>query len=53
MKESTGTDGNDSKKAVIRKTYILKGSSLTIRKHVKFDDSKTWINRHIYDFVRH
>ena len=53
MTESAGTDGNDGKKAVIRKTYILKGSSFTIRKDVKFDDSKTWINRHIYDFVRH
>lgn len=52
MTESDGTDGNDGKKAIIRKTYILKGSSFTIRKDVKFDDSKTWINRHIYDFVR-
>ena len=52
MTESVGTDGNDAKKAVIRKTYILKGNAFTIRKDVKFDDSKTWINRHIYDFVR-
>ena len=46
--EKEGNDGNDSKKAILRHTYVLKSNSYTITKEVKFAGTDKWIKRNEY-----
>ena len=46
--EIVGEDGNDSKKAILRHTYLLKPNTFSIIKDVKFDGTDKWIKRNEY-----
>jgi hypothetical protein len=48
----TSVDGNDNKPALIRHTYAIGKSKLSIRKDVQFTGTATWIQRHEYLFRR-
>lgn len=50
--EKKGRDGNDNKEAIIRKTYFISSSRLTILKEVKFVDGSDWITRNEYSYTR-
>jgi hypothetical protein len=46
--EIVGEDGNDSKKAILRHTYLLKPNTFSIIKDVKFEGTDKWIKRNEY-----
>lgn len=46
--EIVGEDGNDSKKATLRHTYLLKLNTYSIIKEVKFEGTDLWIRRNEY-----
>ena len=48
----TAVDGNDNKPALIKHTYAIGKSKLSIRKDVQFTGTTTWIQRHEYVFRR-
>jgi len=50
--EVNGKDGNDNKKALLRKTYTFKKNSFTNRKDVMFEGTTEWIKRHEYIYTR-
>jgi hypothetical protein len=50
--EMMGKDGNDSKDALIRKTYIIGEESYLNRKEVRFAGEKVWIKRNESVFKR-
>ncbi len=50
--EFYGKDGNDNKKALIRNVYIIGINKFVIRKEVQFKDSKEWVMRNEYSFVK-
>ncbi len=50
--ELNGKDGNDNKKALLRKTYTFNTNSFTNRKDVQFEGSSEWIKRHEYSYSR-
>ncbi len=47
-----GQDGNDNKEAIIRTTYSCDDHSFKMIKDVRFKGTDTWINRHVYAFMR-
>lgn len=48
--EQNGTDGNEHKKAVIKKTYTVDKTSFSITKEILFEGEQKWILRHTYTF---
>jgi hypothetical protein len=50
--ELDGEDGNDSKKATLRHTYLLKSNAFSITKEVKFDGTSVWVKRNEYLVIR-
>ena len=50
--ERKGIDGNDNKKATIRKTYTISKTQFINRKDVQFEGTNSWINRHEYSYTR-
>ena len=50
--EIMGEDGNDNKKAILRHTYLLKSTTYSIIKEVKFEGSDKWIKRNEYLLTR-
>jgi len=50
--EIVGKDGNDNKKAILRHTYLLKSSTFSIIKDVKFEGTDKWIKRNKYETRR-
>ncbi len=48
--EYQGKDNNQ--KALIRNTYVLRSSSLIIRKEVRFGDSSQWLKRNEFAYTR-
>lgn len=50
--EIVGKDGNDNKKAILRHTYLLKSSTFSIIKDVKFEGTNKWIKRNKYETRR-
>ena len=50
--ERKGIDGNDNKKAIIRKTYTISKTQFINRKDVQFEGTSIWINRHEYRYNR-
>ena len=46
--EIMGEDGNENKKAILRHTYLLKSTTYSIIKEVKFEGSAIWIKRNEY-----
>ncbi len=50
--ELKGKDGNDNKKALLRKTYTFNKNSFTNRKDVQFAGTNEWIKRHEYSYSR-
>ena len=50
--ERRGLDGNDNKKAIIRKTYTISKTQFINRKDVQFEGTSIWINRHEYRYNR-
>jgi len=50
--EIMGEDGNDNKKAILRHTYLLKSTTYSIIKEVKFEGSDSWIKRNEYLLTR-
>jgi hypothetical protein len=50
--EIMGEDGNDNKKAILRHTYLLKSTTYSIIKEVKFEGSDKWIKRNEYSLTR-
>ena len=48
--ENTGKD--DNRQAVIKYTYTLGQNQFIIRKEVQFEDSKDWIKRSEFNYVR-
>lgn len=47
-----GVDGNDSKKGLIKQTYLLGKTTYTIKKEVLFDGESKWMLRHKYSFKK-
>lgn len=47
-----GVDGNDSKKGLIKQTYLLSKTTYTIKKEVLFDGESKWMLRHQYNFKK-
>lgn len=47
-----GVDGNDSKKGLIKQTYLLSKTKYSIKKEVLFDGKSTWLLRHQYNFEK-
>lgn len=50
--EILGEDGNDNKKGILRHTYLLKSTTYSIIKEVKFEGSDKWIKRNEYLLTR-
>ena len=50
--EIMGEDGNDNKKAILRHTYLLRSTTYSIIKDVKFEGSDSWIKRNEYLLTR-
>ncbi len=50
--ELNGKDGNDNKKALLRKTYTFNKNIFSNRKDVQFEGSSEWIKRHEYSYTR-
>ncbi|MBX9779406.1 MAG: hypothetical protein K2X26_03630 [Chitinophagaceae bacterium] len=48
--KQNGTDGNEHKKAVIKKTYTVDKTSFSITKEILFEGEQKWILRHTYTF---
>jgi len=48
----SGKDGNDGKKAMIRKIFLIKEHQFTIRKEVQFEGRSEWILRNEYKYAR-
>ncbi|MDP1843202.1 MAG: hypothetical protein Q8K64_07245 [Sediminibacterium sp.] len=47
-----GQDGNDNKKALIKKTYTIGRHQFINKKDVQFEGTSVWINRHVYSYTR-
>lgn len=47
-----GQDGNDNKKALIKKTYTIGKHQFVNKKDVQFEGTSVWINRHVYSYTR-
>lgn len=47
-----GVDGNDSKKGLIKHTYLLSKTKYTIKKEVLFDGESNWVKMHEYTFTK-
>ena len=47
-----GHDGNDNKKAIIRKTYTIGKNTFTNRKEVQFEGTTAWIMRTEYSYSK-
>lgn len=50
--EVFGVDGNESKPAVIRQTYIVSPYKFIIRKDVQFAGHTEWLKRHEYNYKK-
>jgi hypothetical protein len=50
--EIIGEDGNDNKKAILRHTYLLRSTTYSIIKEVKFEGSDSWTKRNEYLLTR-
>jgi len=50
--ESLAVDGNDSKPATIRHTYLISTESYIVKKEVRFAGQTTWLLRNEYRFKR-
>ncbi|MCA6440253.1 MAG: hypothetical protein IM562_07390 [Chitinophagaceae bacterium] len=48
--EKDGTDGNEHRKAIIKKTYTVDKASFYITKEILFEGEQQWILRHTYTF---
>jgi hypothetical protein len=50
--EKNGVDGNESKKAVLRHTYIISKKEFSNRKEVRFEGEEKWLLRNEYKMSR-
>jgi hypothetical protein len=48
--EETGKDGNDSKQATFRHTYIISKKVFVKKKEIQFVGETTWVKRHEYAY---